>query len=202
MFVGGPVDHYESAKPVIECLSSRHEHFGRVGRGHVVKAAHRAYQNLRAAVDAEVVELLRTSGVDPERVDSLLELGVRDELLEERYPTAEGFSAAIEGEPDDRPGGDVRFDESGARTRLRSSEWAKDPTYALEVARSVNAYVPLLAATYQTQLAAENVAGALSGRDIGYKDADWNDRTAYRLVYRALNRPAAEWGSLARQAEE
>lgn len=200
MFVGGKEEHYEIARPAIECVSSQHDHFGRIGNGHVVKAAHRAYQNLRAAVDAEVVELLRNSGIDPERVDELLELGVRDALFEEEYSETDGFESAVAGEPTDWPGGEVRTDDSGARTRLRSSEWAKDPVYALRVAQSTNSYVPLLTAALQTQLAAENIAGALSEREIEYFDEAWRDRRTFRLVYRALNRPGAEWASLARQS--
>lgn len=202
MFVGGEQAHYEAANPVIECLSSDHVHFGPVGSGHVVKAGHRAYQNLRAAVDAEIVSYFENNGIDPADVDELLDLEVRDELLTDEYPTTAGFAAAVSDDPWDFPGGEVRIDDSGARPRMRESEWAKDPTYALRIAHASNTHVPLLEAATRTQRAAENIAGALARRDIGYLDDEWVDRTGFRLVYRLLSRPGHEWASYAYQADE
>lgn len=202
MFVGGDLDQYKVAKPVIECLSTDHHHFGPVGSGHVVKAGHRAYQNLRAAVDAEIVSYFDNNGIAPAAVNELLDLGVREELLIDEYPTTAGFASAVAGDPWDHPGGEARIDERGARPRLRESEWAKDPTYALRIAHASNTHVPLLEAATRTQRAAENIASALARREIGYLDEEWVDRTGFRLVYRLLSQPGHEWASYAAQAEE
>lgn len=198
MFVGGEREYYERARPVIEVLAQQHALFGGPGSGHVVKAAHRMRQNCRAAVDWEFTELLRNNSIDPQAVDDLLELGVREAVFNDTYPSVRGFKAALDGDGWEKEH-DPDVEETKGGTRLRTSEWAKDPGYALAIAHASNTYAPLLSTVYQTQLAAENYAAALFERDIRYGDPDWNDRTAPATVYRRLNRPADEWRSLAEQ---
>lgn len=203
MFVGGRREDYERVREVIETLSYSHDHFGPAGSGHVVKAAHRTWQNCRAAVDMEVVELLRDNGVDPAAVDDLLELGIREGVLDPSVPAAPGFRRAVgRGSGDDRgeddeptaPGPDKALrTEDGVHPRPRTSAWAKDSGYALAVAHASNTYAPILSTVYQLQLAAENLASSLLDRELRFQDPDWADRTDTAAVYRLLDRPGEEW---------
>jgi 3-hydroxyisobutyrate dehydrogenase len=201
MFVGGHEDDYERVRPVIETLSYEHRRYGGVGVGHVVKAAHRMWQNSRAMVDIELYEYLRNHGVDPEALDDHLEIGFRDGYDVDTYPDASGFERALEGEDVGSEAG-YRVDRSGARPRLRTSAWAKDTSYALEIARSSNTYAPILSTVYEIQLAAENYAEAMFDRELAFQDDDWHDRSDEAAVYRLMNRPADEWARLRRTIEE
>lgn len=202
MFAGGAREDYERARPVIEVLSHTHEFYEGVGNGHVVKAANRMRQNCRAAVDAEMVEFLADNGVDPRRVVEMLEWDVREAVLDYEYPSTEGFERAVETDEGDTEARGVEVDDRGARPRLRTSDWAKDPAYALAIAHASNTHMPILTAVYQTQLVAENYGAALLDRDIQYGDPEWHDRSDVLSVYRALNRPREEWRRLGRWSDE
>lgn len=201
MFVGGDPEDYQRARPVIEVLSHDHEFLEGIGNGHVVKAAVVLRATCRAAMTAEVCEFLATNAIDPERIVDLLGWEVPDPYIDPPYVTRRGFERAVEGWNDGDGGTDgddggaddrgFRVDDRGARPRLRTSAWAKDPAYALAVARASNSYVPMLTAAYQTTLLAENYGAALADRDLEFGDPEWH-LFHLRSAYRALTRPQAE----------
>lgn len=201
MFVGGDADDYERVRPVIEALSYEHEFFDGIGNGHVVKAAVVLRATCRAAMAAEVSEFLSNNGIDPERIVDLLGWEVPSPYLDPPYVTNRGFERAMSGNDDD-DGDDgeargFRVDDRGARPRLRTSDWAKDPAIALAVARASDSYVPMFTAAYQTTLLAENYGSALADRDLEFGDPEWH-LFHLRSAYRALTRPQEEWRRLDR----
>lgn len=212
MFVGGTGDDYERARPVIEALSHDHEFFEGIGNGHAVKAAVVLRATCRAAMTAEVCEFLATNAIDPDRIVELLDWEIPGPYIDPPYATKRGFERAVDGRDGDDSGTGInggddvaddrgfRVDDRGARPRLRTSEWAKDPAYALAVARASNSYVPMLTAAYQTTLLAENYGAALADRDLEFNDPEWH-LFHLRSAYRALSRPRAEWRRLGRSTE-
>ena len=198
MFVGGDAADYEVVRPVIEALSNRHEFFEGAGNGHVVKAAVVLRATCRAALVAETCEFLSNCGIDPERVVDLLDWDVPDPYLDPPYLTNRGFERALRG---DGETGERGFGvDDGTYTRLRTSAWAKDPAYALAVARASNSHVPMLTAAYQMALLAENYGAALADRELEFGDPEWH-LFHLRSVYRALARPQEEWCRLDRWTE-
>ena len=196
MFVGGTEAAYRRARPVLETLAAQHEHFGDVGSGQVTKAGHRLRQNNQAMVDAEMVEFLRNNGVDPESVDDLLELGIRDRMFDEDYPSTEGWKKALADEaPDTKSleGNNFKMSDSISRPRMDVSHWAKDQAYAIEIGHSNNTALPVSSAVYHAMLMSENYAEALFDRELVFQDDDWFDRSDPISHFRRLNRPAEEW---------
>lgn len=200
LFVGGDPDDYERVRPVVEALSSTHEFFEGIGNGHLVKAGVVLRATCRAAMAAEVCEFLSHNGVDPERVVDLLDWEIPEVYADPPYSTTRGFERAVDTDEGTTEERGFRTDDSGARTRLRTSSWSKDTAYALDVARSSNSYVPLLTAAYQTRLLAENFGAALVDRDLDFGDAEWHPYHL-RSTYRALSRPQEEWRRLGRWEE-
>lgn len=196
MFVGGDGEDYVRARPVVEALGHNHEFFEGIGVGHVVKAAVVLRATCRAAVAAEVSTFLSTNGIDPERIATLLEWDIPDPFFDPPYATTRGFDRALDGEGGTESRG-YELEDSGARPRLRTSEWAKDPAYALELAHASNSHVPMLTAAYQIILLAENYGSALVNRDLAFNDPEWH-LFHLRSVYRALARPQEEWRRLDR----
>ena len=201
LFVGGDETDYERVRPVVEALGHEHEFFEGIGNGHVVKAGVVLRATCRAAMAAETCEFLAHNGVDPGRVVDLLDWEVPEAYVDPPYATVEGFERAVDTDDDGTEARGFRVDDDGARTRLRTSSWAKDPAYALAVAHASNSYVPLLSAAYQTQLLAENYGAALVDRDLEFGDEEWHP-FHLRSLYRALGRPREEWRRLAGWSDE
>ncbi|EMA46513.1 NAD(P)-dependent oxidoreductase [Halococcus saccharolyticus] len=199
MFAGGTPEDYEQVRPVIEILSHRHEFFEGIGNGHVVKAANVLRATCLAAIAAEVTEFLTQNGVDPERVVGLLEWNIPGAYFGTEYRSAEGFEHTTNADEHDTGDRGFRVDQQGIHTRMRSSDWAKDPSYALAIAHASNTYVPLLTAAHQTQLAAENYGAAVLDRNLEFNDPDWHHPSRITSVYRAFNRPQEEWDRLSRR---
>lgn len=201
MFVGGDRADYGRVKPVIDVLSHTHEFFDGIGNGHIVKAAVVLRATCMATMAAEVCEFLSNNGIDEGRVIDLLDWDIPAVYADPPSPTNRGFERAVqtdEGTTEDRG---FRVAGRGARPRLRTSIWAKDPAYALSVAHASNSYVPMLTAAYQTRLVTENYGTALVDRDLHFNDPEW--RTFHlRSVYRALNRPQEEWRRLSKWSDE
>jgi 3-hydroxyisobutyrate dehydrogenase-like beta-hydroxyacid dehydrogenase len=204
MFAGGTPEDYEQVRPVIEVLSHGHEFYEGIGNGHVVKAANALRGTCLAAIAAEVVAFLSTNGIDPERVVDQLEWNIPAPYFGTEYPTPEGFERAIETDERDADDQERAFqvDDRGARTRLRTSDWAKDPSYALAIAHASNVHVPMLTAAHQTQLAAENYGAAVLDRDLEFNDPDWHHPSRVTSIYRALSRPQEEWQRLGRRGDD
>ncbi|MWG36336.1 NAD(P)-dependent oxidoreductase [Halomarina oriensis] len=201
LFVGGERETYQRLTPIFDALGHTHEFFGGVGNGHVVKLGVVLRASIRAAMAAEVCTFLSQNGVDPERVVDLLEWDVPSVYVDPPYSTNRGFERAVETDEGETEGRRVRVDESGARPRLRTSSWAKDTEYALDVARASNSYVPLLTAAHQTRLLAENYGAALADHDLAFGDEAWQP-FHLRSFYRALCRPQEEWRRLGRWNRE
>ena len=203
MFVGGKREYYDHVREVIECISYTHVYFEDIGKGQVMKSGHRMRQNCQAAVDAEMVEFLRNNGVDPERAASFMQWDLCDRYFEEEYPRVEGFHDTLTAEnvdTSDLSDNSYELDESRQRPQLARSHWIKDQEYALDIARSSNTAMPILSTVYQSLLATENYASALSGRDLEFGDADgWEGRKDIIEHYRRLNRPKEEWQRLNNQ---
>ena len=205
MFVGGNEDAYERARPIIEAVTSQHRHFGDLGKGQVMKGGHRLWQNNRAMVDAEVVEFLRNNGVDPRAADDLLELGIRDRVFEETYPSTKGWTKALADEnPDTRSleNNDFTVSEGISRPRMDVSHWAKDQAYAIEIGHSSNTALPVSSAVYHAMLMSQNYAEALLDRELVFQDPAWADRADPISHYRRLNRPEEEWRRVNREADD
>lgn len=201
LFVGGERADYERVRPVVDALGHTHEFFEGVGNGHVVKLGVVLRATVRATMAAEVCEYLSHNGVAPDRVVDLLEWDLPSVYTDPPYPTARGFGRAVstdEGTTEERG---VGVDTDGVRPRLRVSSWAKDTRYALDVAHSSNAYVPLLTAAHQTRLLAESYGAALTDRDLEFGDEEWRP-FHLRSLYRALSRPQEEWRRLSRWEDE
>ena len=196
MFLGGTPEDYEQARPVVEALAYDHEFYEGIGNGHVVKAANRLRQVCRAVVAAEVSEFLVDNGIDPERVVDQLDWDIPAPYLDPPYPTTEGFERAVQSDDGETEPREVSVDDDGPRTRLRTSDWASDEQYALDVAHAGNTHVPMLTASHQTMQAAENYGAALLDRDLSFNDEAW--RTFHvAAYYRATNRPQEEWRRVA-----
>ncbi|WP_049898720.1 NAD(P)-dependent oxidoreductase [Halococcus agarilyticus] len=202
MFAGGTPEDYEQVRPVIEILAHRHEFFEGIGNGHVVKAANVLRATCLAAIAAEVTEFLTQNGVDPERVVDLLEWDIPGSYFGTGYPSSEGFERATDADGHDPEDRGFRVDDRGTHTRMRTSDWAKDPSYALAIAHASNTYVPILTAAHQTQLAAENYGATVLDHDLEFNDPDWHHPSRITSIYRALNRPQEEWGRLSRWGDD
>lgn len=200
MFVGGDVSDYERVRPVIETLGHTHEFFEGIGNGHVVKAAVVLRATCRAAIAAEVCEFLSNNAIDPDRVVDLLEWDVPAPYVDPPYLTNRGFERAVHTDDGDTESRGFDVDDSGARPRLHSSVWAKDPAYAQAVARASGSYVPMLTAAYQMRLLAANYGAALVDHELEFGDSEWQ-LFHLRSVYRALNRPQEEWRRLSQWTE-
>lgn len=201
MFVGGDEEDYERVRPVVEVLGYGHEFYEGIGNGHVVKAASRLRQTCMAAVAAEVVEFLTDNGIDPGRVVEQLEWDIPEPYLGFEYGSVPGFEEALEADGSDAADRGFAVDDRGARTRLRTTDWANDTAYALDIAHASNTHVPMLTAAHRTQLAAENYGSALLDRRLEFGDPDWHPGVAMLSVYRMLNRPKEELRRLGGRGE-
>lgn len=203
MFVGGPAPAVAQADPVLSAITSQYAHFGPLGAGQVVKAAHRLRQNNHAMVDAEIVDFMRQAGVDPAAVNDLLELGIHDGMFAENVPAIDGWSTA-RNDPPARPNIDeaIAMHEGPTGPRMDVSHWAKDHAYAIEIGHAIRAAMPISSATYQALLAAENYASALLERPLAFQDDAWYDRADPISHYRRLNRPAEMWNQLERASSD
>lgn len=172
MFVGGTREDYERARPVVEALSHGHEFYEGIGNGHLVKAANRLRQTCRAAVASEVCEFLTNNGVDPERVVDQLEWDIPAPYTDPEYLTTRGFDRALRTDDGDTEERRFRVDHRGVRPRLRTSDWANDPAYALDIARSSDTHVPMLTAADQSLRLAENYGRALVDRELSFGDEE------------------------------
>ncbi|MFD1514248.1 NAD(P)-dependent oxidoreductase [Halomarina rubra] len=197
LFVGGERDDYESVRPVVDALAYTHEFFEGVGNGHVVKLGVALRASIRATMAAEVCEFLSHNGVDPDQVVDLLEWEIPSVYVDPPSVPTRGFERARETDDGETEPRGVRVDDAGERARLRTSAWAKDTAYALDVAHSSNSYAPLLTAAHQTRLLAENYGAALTDRDLSFGDEEWGP-FHLRSLYRALSRPQEEWRRLGR----
>ena len=201
MFVGGDSADYQRVRPVIKALSHEHEFFEGIGNGHVVKAGVVLRATCRAAMAAEVCEFFSHNGIDPERVIELLDWDIPGVYADPPYPTNRGFKRAVQTDDGETEKREVDIDDRGARPRLQTSSWAKDPAYALAVAHASNSHAPMLTAAYQMRLLTENYGAALVDHDLAFGDPEWH-MFHLRSVYRALNRPQEEWRRLSRWSDE
>lgn len=124
MMVGGRETDYEAARPVLDVVCEDHTRIGSVGEATVFKLALQMRYAGHEAVDAEIVEFLRDSGVDPDPLWDFLEFD-----LSERYRTRE-FGQDIEG-----LGG--------------LAIWHKDVGYAREIAQENDTALPLNGAVHE-----------------------------------------------------
>lgn len=129
MMVGGSEENYEAARPVLDDVCDDHTLIGEVGDATVFKLAIQMRYAGHEAVDAEVVEFLRDSGVDPDPLREFLEFD-----LSEKYLTRD-FSQDIEG-----LGG--------------LAIWHKDIGYAREVARENDTALPVNGVVHEAYKAA------------------------------------------------
>lgn len=120
VMVGGTETAYDAARELLDVICDDHVRIGDVGDATVFKLALQLRYAGQQAVDAEVVEFCRDSGVDPAPLNEFLELGVWD-----RYFTGE-YEQAIQG-----LGG--------------LAIWHKDVGYARQVARENGTALPLAA---------------------------------------------------------
>lgn len=201
MFVGGTREDYERARPVVQALAHDHEFYEGIGNGHVVKAANRLRETCQIAVAAEVSEFLVDSGIDPERVVDQLDWDIPAPYLDTPYPDPAGFERATETSDGTTESRDVPVDTDGPRTRLRTSDWASDQQHVLDVAHAGTTHVPMFTAAHQTMLAAENYGAALLDRELAFNDSEWRPFHV-AAVYRAMNRPQAEWRRLSQTGDQ
>lgn len=200
MFVGGDAADYEQGRPVIEALSHEHEFFEGIGNGHTVKMAVVLRATCRAAMAAEVCAFLSNSGIDPERVVSLLDWEIPEPYVDPSYFTARGFERAVHTDDGDTEARGFGVDDRGARSRLETSAWAKDPANALAVAHASGSHVPMLTAAFQVVRLTERYGAALTDHDLEFGATEWQ-LFHLRSVYRALARPQEEWRRLSQWSE-
>ena len=81
LMVGGTVENFERARPVLECLSYKYRHVGEVGRGQVVKMINQAVLAGRWGIYSECVELARHYDLDPRLLKDYLEFDIPDALF-------------------------------------------------------------------------------------------------------------------------
>lgn len=124
VMAGGTEANYEAATPVLDVLADDHVRVGPVPEGTIFKLGIQMRYAGHEAVDAEVVEFLHDTGVDPRVFTDFLGFDVS-----EKYFTGD-FSQDIEG-----LGG--------------LAIWDKDIGYAREVAREYGTALPLNAVVHE-----------------------------------------------------
>lgn len=85
IMVGGDETDYEAAEGIFDALAVRHRHIGPIGSGLVLKYMLQIIQAGRDAAYAEAVEYGRNHDVDPELLNDLLDVGVRDLYFGEAF---------------------------------------------------------------------------------------------------------------------
>jgi 3-hydroxyisobutyrate dehydrogenase-like beta-hydroxyacid dehydrogenase len=94
MMVGGDTESYNAARSVIETISSDHIRFSDVKRAMVFKYLLQIRYAARTAVDAEIIEIAKTVGLDPSPLNSVMGMDISEKLFDEDYvPTQEGMGS-------------------------------------------------------------------------------------------------------------
>jgi len=138
MMVGGTETAYESARELIAVLSDDHLHVGPAGKATILKLALQMRYAGRNALDAEIVEFARDSGVDPAHLRDFFGMDVSERLLDRE------FAQGIEG-----LGG--------------LAIWHKDIGYAREVAHGAGTALPINAAVHEAYKATDRRASSEEG---------------------------------------
>ncbi len=138
MMVGGTEARYAAATSLLDVLADAHVRVGETPAGTVLKLGLQARYAGRAALDAEIVEYLRDSGVDPALLRNFLAMDVW-----ERYLSRE-FAQGIEG-----LGG--------------LAIWHKDLGYLREFARDRGTALPLTGVVHEAYKATTRRAGPEEG---------------------------------------
>jgi len=87
IFVGGAIDDYQRAKPMLERLGSKVTHFGPSGAGQTVKAANQVIVASTFLAVAEGIALTKSAGLDPQLTIEAISQGLASSwILENRGP--------------------------------------------------------------------------------------------------------------------
>lgn len=81
IMVGGTKQNYEKAKEILECLSYKCMHIGKIGEGQKLKMINQALQASHLAADAEAVELAKKNQIDPRLLKDYLEFNIPEGLF-------------------------------------------------------------------------------------------------------------------------
>ncbi len=120
IMVGGTVENYSRAEPLLKKLSYKLRHVGPIGEGQVLKLINQAIQAGQLAVYAEAVELAKQQGVDPRLLKEYLEYNVPEVLYGDDF-------------------------EGGGHLALHY----KDLGYLLEVAHDSGASIPITSLVHE-----------------------------------------------------
>ena len=80
LMVGGKAEYYDRAKELLECISYKCMHVGKIGEGQVLKMMNQALLANHLAVNAEIVEMAKKHQMDPRLLKDYLEFDI-PELL-------------------------------------------------------------------------------------------------------------------------
>jgi len=138
MMVGGTEENYRAAADVIETVSARHIRFDDVEEALRFKYMLQIRYAAHTAVDAEIVEFARDSGVDARPLQEFLGMDIAENFFEDDY------TQDIEG-----LGG--------------LAIWNKDLGYALDIARKDDVAMPLTSLVHEAYKHGARVAGPDEG---------------------------------------
>ncbi len=138
MMIGGDDEHYEAAEEIIDVVSARHIRFDTVEDAMRFKYMLQIRYAAHMAVDAEVVEFAKDSGIDARPLNDFLGMDIAENFFEDDYAQPiEGLGAL--------------------------SIWDKDLGYALDVARQDDIAMPLISLVHETYKHGNRVAGEDEG---------------------------------------
>ena len=87
IFVGGALDDFQRAKPMLERLGSKVTHFGPTGAGQTVKAVNQVIVASTFLAVAEGIALAKSAGLDPQLTIEAISQGLASSwILEKRGP--------------------------------------------------------------------------------------------------------------------
>ncbi|MET0163954.1 MAG: NAD(P)-dependent oxidoreductase [Vicinamibacterales bacterium] len=112
VMAGGATEHFEVARPVLECFSGRINYMGPAGSGQAAKACNQVIDFATVACIGEAIAFGRAFGIDVDRLPAVVEGGLADSALMREYArekregagpsTAliEGIAELLEGTPE------------------------------------------------------------------------------------------------------
>jgi 3-hydroxyisobutyrate dehydrogenase-like beta-hydroxyacid dehydrogenase len=80
MMVGGALEHFETARDVLECLSYKLEHVGPIGHGQVLKLMNQLVLAGQQSTYAETIAFMEKAGMDPRLLSEYLEFSVPEAM--------------------------------------------------------------------------------------------------------------------------
>ncbi len=134
--VGGPEEHFDAVKPILEVMAGSVTLVGPIGAGQTTKLVNQMIVAANIAVIAEAMTLGKKAGVDPERIFKAIRGGLAaSQCLEDKAPRM--FAGNF---------------EPGFRIDLHT----KDLANALETSRNLHTAVPLTAQLMEMMQALTN----------------------------------------------